>query len=893
MHPFRRPILGRSLLLAALAVLVAPKAHAHDQTYPVAGDSILLQSDQQIFQFEASGPEVPTLDHDPTVDGTAILVRGVGANAGRTANVTLDRNLWAATATGFEYSDPNGTRGGITHVVLEPGLLSIQAGAGFGWSPGGAQDEVWVHMRIGDTGLCSRFTSGEASSNAAGTFSASGATAPAACPAQVCGDGIPQAPEACDDGNLATGDGCEATCETGPCNAQSYATTFEAIQGVIFEGGYGCSDGLCHDSVAPKNDLELTHAVAYESLLGPDGQGKASYKYPDLKLVERGAPELSLLYIKLAAKTFPNLSFVVDPGTSMPSGSSPALSQDHLLAVWKWIREGAPREGVVPDTQALLGTCLPPPTPLKIPPPPPPAPGTGVQLLQTPWDLAPTTPTSQGEDEICMATYYDVSQLVPDWAKVPCPDYLQPVQACAGDLSRTCTSDGDCAVGDTCTAFVKNANNYVGGDNCFVYDRSLLLQDPQSHHSIIQLYTGAYLPDDPNSWNGAWTRKLEPDDPDYAMHDGEECDPWAIDAATTGTNHGCSSPVVSGIACGGFGPPDMQFSLTGQGGGTLVNFSGSQEPYFDQSFADGVYATLPLAGIVVWNSHAFNLTPTPSTMAQYLNLEFAPPENQRYPVQGIFDAQWIFAQNVPPFGTEEICATYTIPQHAHLYELSSHTHLRGVGWRTWGPPNTPCQPGCPAPYKEIPAAFGGFKLCSNDLTLPICEGPRPDPPLYYSNQYSDPLQLDFDPPRVYDSPNVEDRTFLYCSLYDNGSTDSSPPVKSYANTPMPPGIFGFPGEILNQYGIGGPCPADKVVCSDGPNKGAACGSGTTIDATDHAVCGDPALALCDACPARGGVTTQDEMFILLGSYYIPEPETSALGAVVLGTLAWLARRRRA
>jgi len=26
---------------------------------------------------------------------------------------------------------------------------------------------------------------------------------------------------------------------------------------------------------------------------------------------------------------------------------------------------------------------------------------------------------------------------------------------------------------------------------------------------------------------------------------------------------------------------------------------------------------------------------------------------------------------------------------------------------------------------------------------------------------------------------------------------------------------------------------------------------------------------CDACPVNGGTTTEDEMFILLGDYYIP------------------------
>src|SRR4030095_11612865 len=214
--------------------------------------SILIQTDTpgaEILQFEATGEEVPYLDHDPREDGTAILVRGTGPNGGRTELITLNRNLWSATASGFAYDDPAGTRGGITHVTFQPGQLTIQAGAGFPWSPSGAQDEVWVHMRIGDTGLCSRFGASDASTNGAKHFVAANAAAPGACPTQVCGDGVPQLPEACDDGNLDTGDGCEATCETGPCDSQSFTSTFEAIQTVIFEGGYGCNDGTCQDAV--------------------------------------------------------------------------------------------------------------------------------------------------------------------------------------------------------------------------------------------------------------------------------------------------------------------------------------------------------------------------------------------------------------------------------------------------------------------------------------------------------------------------------------------------------------------------------------------------------------------------------------------------------------------
>jgi cysteine-rich repeat protein len=851
----------------------------------LAGDSIRIQTDQgagtEVFQFEAADPEIPLLEHDPRQDGTSILVRGLGANAGRSALATLDRNFWSATTSGYAYDDPTGSRGGITHVTMEAELLSIQgAGANWGWSPAGSQDEVWVHMRIADTSFCSKFPSAVATSNTAGHFEASGADKPIECPEQVCGDSVPQLPETCDDGNLATGDGCEASCEIGPCNAQSFDSTFEAIQTVVFEGAYGCTDSTCHDSGSPKNELELTHAVAFEELLGPNGTGHPSDDYPSLKLIEPGAPELSYLFIKLAAKTSPTLEFTVDPGTAMPSGGKVALSQEHLDAVGKWIRGGAKRDDVVTGTQELLGTCLPPPTPLKIPVPAPPPLYTGVQFQQTPWDLPPTTPDSSGEDEICMSTYYDVSALVPEWAKRPCPEQLQVQRSCSNAPTTACSSDSECS-GGTCV-IAKNFNNPTG--ECFVYHKQTLLQDPQSHHSIIQLYTGAYGLDD-EGW-GEWTTKLEPTELDYALQHGASCDPSAIDPAL-GFNPGCSGAVVSSVACGGYGPPDAnQFSVTGQGG-NLESFSGSQEPYYAQTLADGVYAIAPLRGIVVWNSHAFNLTDTDSTMAQFLNLEFAQPEDQLHPLRGIFDSRWIFAQDVSAFGTQEICATYTIEQGARLFELSSHTHLRGVKWRTWAPPNVPCQPGCPAHLVNSP-----LPLCPKNSPLTICSGPRDDTPLYFSNDYSDPLQLDFDPPLAYDDPDVEDRTFLFCSLYDNGSGPGSPPVKLSSESPYPPDIPGIaPGTLLNALGLGGPCPKQVTTCADGLKKGLVCGTASTLD---HAFCGDPLLELCDACPMRGGVTTSDEMFILLGSYFVPAPEPDAawLGGAAIAALALRSMRRK-
>ena len=244
-----------------------------------------------------------------------------------------------------------------------------------------------------------------------------------------------------------------------------------------------------------------------------------------------------------------------------------------------------------------------------------------------------------------------------------------------------------------------------------------------------------------------------------------------------------------------------------------------------------------MQGIIVWNSHAFNLTASASTMSQYLNIHFADPNDQLYELQEIFEAQAIFVANVPPFETRTYCRTFTAPQGANVFELSSHTHRHGVLWRTWPPPNTPCVPGQPA-----------------------CQPKDPSDAIYISTDYSDPLQLILDPAVVLDSANAADRTYLYCSVYDNGSTPSSPPVKLQSTSPVPPLVFGFP------LGPGGPCADSALVCvNEGPRKGDSCIADDTLcDSFQGSGDGD-----CDGCPVVGGVTTEDEMFILVGGYFLP------------------------
>jgi cysteine-rich repeat protein len=931
----RRPVLVRGAWLAVWLLAAAPPAGAHDASVPIAADGIVLLGPPEVaagsesFSFASSDPDV-LASHDPALAPTAVLVRGEGA-AGRSPLVSLDPTRWSPSGDGFAYGDPGGARGGLTAATLQNGALSFQAGSGWPWSPEGAQDAVWVHFRVEDEWYCARFPAAGAAVNQVGHFASGAAPAPAACPEAVCGNGAVEPGEECDDGDLVEDDGCSSACRFVECASQEFTSTYQAIQERIFdEPRYGCSAVTCHHpaTAALAGNLDLSADASYAALLGPDRLGAPSTGSP-MRRVEPVDPQLSFLYRKLATRLDPDLveiplAFPTE-GFPMPREPFFALAPEHLEALRLWIRAGAPPDTVVDGTASLLDTCLPPPDPQKIPVPAPPPPDpqtgepTGFQLQQPPWPLLGRTASSQGEDEICMATYYDLSAVVPEWARMPCPAPFALERRCRVGGPAPCSSDAECPGEGNACAVARNATNPTS--ECLVWHRQVLKQDPQSHHSIVTIYTGASDTTDP-AW-GAWSRRSDdPADPCYPLRWPDRnspppecaCDPTAIDPAR-GFAPGCSGGIESQVACIGFGPADAgNFNLAGGGSNQLTL---SQEPIFDLELADGVYSVLPLRGIVNWNSHAFNLSPTDSTLAQYLNVHFAGPADQETRSQQLFDARWIFAESVPPFETLEICGTYTFEPGSRLFQLSSHTHERGVHWRTWLPPNEQCRPPClgsPATTtlfgcdlekvcvgpthegrsctSEDPSFCGAPELC---VLLPECEGPREDPPLYRSTEYADPLNLTFDPPLAFDAPDPRDRTLLYCSEFDNGATPRAP-IKRRSTSSTPPALDFGPlvlDPVLLEPLLGGPCRDHVVACLDGPKRGQPCGR----EAGPDAFCGlseSCPTCVCDACPAHGGITTTDEMFILLGDYYLtPEPSSAALGLAALGAAGLLARARRA
>lgn len=410
---------------------------------------------------------------------------------------------------------------------------------------------------------------------------------------------------------------------------------------------------------------------------------------------------------------------------------------------------------------------------------------------------------------------------------LPPPASTEGVQLYAGGWALDSESEDEVCFAtyydftdDVPPEFQIDCPEYGEGRKCFAFRRNELAQDGQSHHSIINVY----VPEsDPNggSW-GPWQCL-------GGQTDGEPCDPTVADAC--GPRSQCATPAVTSIACVlyPYAPPD--FSVGGVGGGgsaTSVPLGGAQESTSIDLPPVGVYSVLPLTGYVSWNSHAFNLTKKGTTIEQWVNLSFAPESERQWVREQIFESRAIFSMSpVQPFSKREVCTSWTLPQHSHLLSLSSHMHQRGELFRIWLPPNQPCTgAACQPPAREAD---------------------------YSSRIYDDPAYRYYDPPNVYSSSDAADRTFVACAVYDNGA-DNPFEVKRESTKPNTPACS-FPAAHCG-------CSESVRACLGGDNQGAPCGG-------DDSVCAEGGT--CDACPLLGGVTTDDEMFLPLGSYYVAEP----------------------
>ena len=241
---------------------------------------------------------------------------------------------------------------------------------------------------------------------------------------------------------------------------------------------------------------------------------------------------------------------------------------------------------------------------------------------------------------------------------------------------------------------------------------------------------------------------------------------------------------------------------------------------FDETYlipeikTEGFYVKLAVRGLVYWNSHAFNLTNRPTMHNVYRNFYFT--DDLRFEMTHFNHFYAISAAaGTAPFTKKTVCSTRTFEVGERILYLASHTHKRGEFFWIDDP-----------------------------------EGVR----IYENPFYDDPIFKSYDPPLEYNSPDPEERTLTFCATFNNGVNDDG----SF-NTDTVTRASRKPERSS----------CEPVACAEG-RIGEPCGG-----SDDHAACdSEPGLGdgLCDACEITGGLTTDDEMFVMLGGTVVEVEE---------------------
>jgi len=193
----------------------------------------------------------------------------------------LDCAAWKPVGQGYRYLDKPGGTGSVRKLDYRPGRLTVKLkGSPYAIQPlGGPVGFIETRVAIGPHVYCGRWEAppGVFRRNDASRVIVRGPTVPCQV---VCGDGVVQTPEACDDGNTRDDDCCTTACSLAadgtPCTDQNGCTI-----------GDTCAGGTCEGTLrAPWiNEFDYDDFAAllddrdeFVELAGPAGTDLSGYK---------------------------------------------------------------------------------------------------------------------------------------------------------------------------------------------------------------------------------------------------------------------------------------------------------------------------------------------------------------------------------------------------------------------------------------------------------------------------------------------------------------------------------------------------------------------------------------------------------------------------------------
>jgi hypothetical protein len=243
-------------------------------------------------------------------------------------------------------------------------------------------------------------------------------------------------------------------------------------------------------------------------------------------------------------------------------------------------------------------------------------------------------------------------------------------------------------------------------------------------------------------------------------------------------------------------------------GGVPAQIANTQSPQeYIPPFEGGVYWEIPLKGVLWFNSHSFNLSDEDTNLDARMNFFFAKERMRKMvPVN-------VVKNEVPngqaPFTKKTYCSTTVVPQNNSIAMMTGHTHRHGQHF--WAKD---------ASGKQI----------------------------YESFIYNDPVYQHYEPWLEFAGLDEASRTIEFCAEYNNGlNEDGVPDIGVVTRKSRMP--------------ANGTC--TPVACTKG-KVGATCSKNADCNSAAGGNDGE-----CDACPITTGLTTENEMFVLMPWYVLP------------------------